>query len=123
LESILFQSDCELAATLRTQLILSRVAGSLPFEARLSELAARHGLAPLDSLAMVLALSRDYGSGVGQGLRALAADLRRVQRRELIASSRRALNRVLLPAAVGVLLPFMAILLYPALSTLWTSFQ
>lgn len=123
LESVLFQSDCELAATLRTQLILSRVAGSAPFEARLAELASRLGLAPLDSLATILGLSRDYGSGVGQGLKALAADLRRVQRRELIASSRRALNRILIPSAVGVLLPFMAILLFPALSMLATSFQ
>lgn len=123
LESVLFQSECELATALRTELIRSKVAGSASFEARLAELAAREGLSPLDSLGMILALSRDHGSGVGQGLKALAADLRRVQRRELIASSRRALNRVLLPAAVGVLLPFMAILLFPALSTLWTSFQ
>ena len=122
-ESVLFKSDCELAATLRRELILSRVAGSASFETRVTELAARCRLESLDSLAMVLSLSRDYGSGVGQGLKALAADLRRVQRRELIASSRRALNRVLLPAAIGVLLPFMAILLFPALATLWSSFQ
>ncbi|HEX6547241.1 MAG TPA: hypothetical protein VF134_00685, partial [Candidatus Dormibacteraeota bacterium] len=70
----------------------------------------------------VLATSRDYGSGVSHGLHAIAVDLRRAQRRELISTSRRALSRVLVPAAVGVLLPFMAVLLYPAVTTLARSF-
>ena len=123
LESVLFRSDCELARTLRTQLLLSRVEGSKSFEARLAGMAEELRLPALASLSLVLSLGRDYGSGVAHGLTALARDLRRVQRRALIADSRRALNRVLLPAAVGVLLPFMAILLFPALASLATSFQ
>jgi hypothetical protein len=69
-------------------------------------------------LAATLAASREYGTGVAHGARALAADLRRAQRRELIAHSRRALNHVLFPAAIGVLLPFLAILLFPAVTAL-----
>src|SRR5216683_2510173 len=53
-----------------------------------------------------------------QGVGALATDLRRSQRRDLIAHSRRALNHVLLPAAVGVLLPFLAVLMFPAVTAL-----
>ena len=52
-----------------------------------------------------------------------AAELRREERRSLIAASRRALNRILVPAALGVLAPFMGILLYPALTTLVGSFH
>jgi hypothetical protein len=74
-------------------------------------------------MAMILGLSRDYGSGVGQGIRALAADLRRARRRHVIQVSRGALNRVLVPAAVGVLLPFMAILLFPAVAVLTRSLR
>jgi hypothetical protein len=73
-------------------------------------------------MAMILGLSRDYGSGVGQGIRALAADLRRARRRRVIELSRGALNKVLIPAAVGILLPFMAVLLFPAVAVLMRSF-
>jgi hypothetical protein len=74
-------------------------------------------------MAMILGLSRDYGSGVGHGIRALAADLRRARRRRVIELSRGALNRVLVPAAVGILLPFMAILLFPAVAVLMRSLR
>jgi len=122
LEGVLARSRSELAAELRLQLIGSRVAGSAAFDARVAALGERLGLPALQSLAMILGLSRDYGSGVGQGVRALAADLRRARRRRLIEISRGALNRVLIPAAVGILLPFLAILLFPAVSVLLRSF-
>jgi Flp pilus assembly protein TadB len=113
----------QLAADLRGLLVATQVSGSLPFEARLDGYADLHGLTPLRTLAALLRTAREYGSGVGEGIRALAADLRRARRRQLIAASRRALNRVLVPAAVGVLLPFVAILLYPAVSTLMGAFR
>ena len=118
LGSVTMQLDGELAAEVRRLLIASQVAGSASFEARLREHADRLRLPALGSLATVLTASREYGTGVTQGVRALAADLRRQQRRELIAHSRRALNHVLFPAAIGVLLPFLAILLFPAVSQL-----
>lgn len=117
------RTDGELSRELRWALAAASVSGSGSFEGRLAALAARLDLPPLASLAAVMATSRDYGSGVGHGVRALAVDLRRAQRRHVIATSRRALTRVLLPAGVGVLLPFMAILLFPAVSTLAASFR
>ena len=51
-------------------------------------------------------------------MRALASDLRHAQRRDLIAHSRKALNHVLLPAGVGVLLPFLAVVMFPAVTAL-----
>jgi Flp pilus assembly protein TadB len=108
----------ELAADIRRLLIAAQVAGTMPFEARLMQQADQLGIPPLASLATILAASREYGTGVVHGVRALATDLRHVQRRELITQSRRALNHVLIPAAVGVLLPFLAIVMFPAVTVL-----
>lgn len=118
LGSVTMQLDGELAADMRRLLIASQVSGSATFETRLREYSDRLRMPSLASLATVLTASREFGTGVGQGVRALAADLRRAQRRELIAHSRRALNHVLFPAAIGVLLPFLAILLFPAVTAL-----
>ena len=118
LGSVTMQLEGELAAELRRLLIASQVSGSATFEARLRDYADRLQISALGSLATILVASREYGTGVTQGVRALAADLRRHQRRELIAHSRRALNHVLFPAAIGVLLPFLAILLFPAVTAL-----
>ena len=118
LGSVSMQIDGELAAEVRRLLIASQVSGSATFESRLRAYADHMRIPQLASLATILTASREYGTAVTQGVRALAADLRRAQRRELIAHSRRALNHVLFPAAIGVLLPFLAILLYPAISSL-----
>ena len=123
LEAVLGRARSELSVAMRAQLIGSRVAGSASFDGRLAMLGDRLELPALHSMAMILGLSRDYGSGVGQGIRALAADLRRARRRHVIQVSRGALNRVLVPAAVGVLLPFMAILLFPAVAVLTRSLR
>ena len=118
LGSVTMQVQGELATDMRRLLIASQVAGSATFESRLVEYSERLGIPAIGSLATILAASREYGTGAVQGLRALATDLRRAQRRELIAASRRALNHVLLPAAVGVLLPFLAVLMFPAVTAL-----
>ena len=123
LGSVCVQVESELAVDLRRMLIASQVAGAATFEARLIEYADAHEIAALSSLATILAASRDYGTAASQGVRALATDLRRAQRRELIAQSRRALNNVLLPAAVAVLLPFLGVLLFPAVSVLQRSLR
>lgn len=123
LGSVTLQLDCELAYELRRVLIASQVAGSASFENRLIDLARELRLPSLASLATIIAASREYGTGVGPGVRALATDLRHQQRRELIVHSRRALNHVLFPSAIGVLLPFLCILLFPAVSTLHRSLQ
>jgi tight adherence protein C len=118
LGSVTMQVQGELAVDMRRLLIASQVAGSATLESRLVEYSERLGIPAISSLATILAASREYGTGAVQGLRALATDLRRAQRRELIADSRRALNHVLLPAAVGVLLPFLAVLMFPAVTAL-----
>jgi tight adherence protein C len=123
LGSVTMQVRGELAADLRRLLIAAQVAGSASFESRLVEYSERLEIPAIGSLATILAASREYGTGVVQGVRALATDLRRAQRRELIAHSRRALNHVLLPAAVGVLLPFLAVLMFPAVTALQRSLR
>ncbi|HEX6488374.1 MAG TPA: type II secretion system F family protein [Candidatus Dormibacteraeota bacterium] len=123
LESIASRLDGDLARDLRPLGLGARVGGTGTLEERLNAYAELHQVSALKSLAALCAMSRDYGSGAAQGTRALAADLRREQRRRLIVISRRALNRVLIPSAVGILLPFMAILLFPAVITLFHSFK
>src|SRR5437899_4348314 len=118
LGSVTMQVQGELAADLRRLLIASQVAGSASFESRLVDYSDLARIPAIGSLATILAASREYGTGVVQGVRALATDLRRAQRRELIAHSRRALNHVLLPAAVGVLIPFLAVVMFPAVTAL-----
>jgi Flp pilus assembly protein TadB len=118
LSSVTSKVQGELASDLRRLLIASQVAGSAPFEARLMQYSEHLDIPPLASLATILAASREYGTGVVHGVRALATDLRHAQRRELIAHSRRALNHVLIPAAVGVLLPFLAVVMFPAVTAL-----
>lgn len=108
----------DLASDVRRLLIASQVVGSTPFELRLTRYSDHLGIPAIASLATILAASREYGTGALQGVRALATDLRHAQRRELIAHSRRALNHVLLPAGIGVLLPFLAVVMFPAVSAL-----
>jgi len=107
-----------LASDVRRLLIASQVVGSAPFELRLMQYSEQLNIPAIASLATILAASREYGTGVVHGVRALATDLRHAQRRELIAQSRRALNHVLLPAGVGVLLPFLAVVMFPAVTAL-----
>jgi Flp pilus assembly protein TadB len=123
LGSITMQVQGELASDLRRLLIAAHVAGSTSFESKLIEYSELLEIPAIGSLATIIAASREYGTGVVQGVRALATDLRRAQRRELIAHSRRALNHVLLPAAIGVLLPFLAVLMFPAVSALQRSLR
>jgi Flp pilus assembly protein TadB len=118
LGSVTTKVQGELAADLRRLLIAAQVAGSVPFESRLMQYSEHLDIPALASLATILAASREYGTGVVHGVRALATDLRHAQRRELIAHSRRALNHVLIPAAVGVLLPFLAVVMFPAVTAL-----
>lgn len=123
LEAVLALSDGALAADIRAELIGSRVAGGAQLDERMNRLAARHGLPALEAFATILSLGREFGMAVSPGVRALAEDLVRERRHQVIASSRRALNRVLIPAGVGVLLPFMSILLFPAVITLLGSLR
>lgn len=118
LGSVTSKVQGELASDIRGLLIAAQVSGPLPFESRLMQYSEHLDIPALASLATILGASREYGTGVNHGVRALATDLRQAQRRELIAHSRRALNHVLIPAAVGVLLPFLAVVMFPAVTAL-----
>jgi Flp pilus assembly protein TadB len=118
LGTVAMKLDGELARDVRRLLIASQVVGSAPFESRLLRYSENLDIPAIASVATILAASREYGTGALQGVRALAADLRRAQRRDLIVQSRKALNHVLLPAGVGVLLPFLAVVMFPAVSAL-----
>lgn len=118
LGSVTTKLQGQLASDVRRLLIASQVVGSAPFELRLMQYSEQLDIPAIASLATILAASREYGTGVVHGVRALATDLRHAQRRELIAHSRRALNHVLLPAGVGVLLPFLAVVMFPAVTAL-----
>jgi Flp pilus assembly protein TadB len=118
LGSVTTKVQGELASDLRGLLIAAHVVGSVPFESRLTQYSEHLDIPALASLATIMGASREYGTGVIHGVRALATDQRHAQRRELIAHSRRALNHVLIPAAVGVLLPFLAVVMFPAVTAL-----
>ncbi|HVC78825.1 MAG TPA: hypothetical protein VND96_20125 [Candidatus Micrarchaeaceae archaeon] len=118
LGTVSMKLEGELARDVRRLLIASQVVGSAPFESRLLRYSEHLDIPPIASLATILAASREYGTGALQGVRALAADLRHAQRRDLIAHSRKALNHVLLPAGIGVLLPFLAVVMFPAVTAL-----
>jgi pilus assembly protein TadC len=118
LGTVSMKLEGELARDVRRLLIASQVGGSAPFESRLLRYSEHLDIASIASLATILAASREYGTGALQGVRALAADLRHAQRRDLIAHSRKALNHVLLPAGIGVLLPFLAVVMFPAVTAL-----
>ena len=120
--SVTGRTQGELSSELRSLLAAAAISGGPPFDQRLLALGERLDLPPLCTLASLLATSRDYGSGVAHGVRAISIDLRQAQRREVIAASRRALTRVLVPSAFGVLLPFLGVLLYPAVSALTAGF-
>lgn len=123
LGSVSLQIESELAADLRRMLIASQVNGSPSFESRLLDFSERLHIPALGTLATILGADREFGTGASQGVRALATDLRRAQRRDLIERSRKALNHVLLPAAIGVLLPFLGVLMFPAVSVLQRSLR
>lgn len=118
LAAVLRRLDGELSDELQRALAATPGPGNVSLDRRLIGLGDHLQIPALLSLAGIFATSREYGSSLSPGVRALAAELRRTRRRDVIASSRRALNRVLVPSAVGVLGPFMAILLYPAITTL-----
>src|SRR5258708_27419207 len=69
LGSVTMQVQGKLAADFRELLIASRGAGSASFEARLVEYAERLEIPAIRSLAMILAGSREYGTGAVQRAR------------------------------------------------------
>ncbi len=106
------------AAVLRTCLAGSATAGTPPLDAQLEQAAAELGIPPLAALAAVVRLQRQEGISTATPLGRLARGLRDRQRDDLTTRGRRALVTMLLPVASCILLPFVIIVLYPALERL-----
>ncbi|MHB1527347.1 MAG: type II secretion system F family protein [Candidatus Dormibacteria bacterium] len=111
------------AAILRDCLTRSAASGTLPLDRQLEDKAERMQLPALAAMAAVIRLQRDEGISTASPLGNLARGLRDRQRDELTARGRRALVSMLLPVALCILLPFIMIILYPALERLAGAFQ
>jgi Flp pilus assembly protein TadB len=69
----------------------------------------------LTSLGMAIRINRLYGASLTSILERLADDIRARQKQRLMQIGHESVNRVLVPAALFILLPFIGILIYPAL--------
>ena len=115
-------SSALVAKIIRQVLVAERVSGALALDQGLREMGRLWGVAELETLATLLGLNREFGIPLLPGIEAMNRDLRERQRASLIAFGRSALTKALLPTAAGILMPFLAILLYPALRTLMAAF-
>jgi Flp pilus assembly protein TadB len=108
----------EAAGVLRTCLAGSATAGTPPLDAQLEQAAQELGVPALAALAAVVRLQRQEGISTAAPLGRLARGLRDRQRDDLTTRGRRALVTMLFPVAICILLPFVIIVLYPALERL-----
>ncbi len=111
------------AAILRDCLTRSAASGTLPLDRQLEDKAQRLQMPALAAMAAVIRLQREEGISTASPLGNLARGLRDRQRDELTTRGRRALVSMLLPVALCILLPFIMIILYPALERLAGAFQ
>ena len=79
-------------------------------------------ISALSALAAAVRIQREEGVSTSSPLGQLARGLRDRQRDELLTRGRRALVTMLLPVALCILLPFVIIILYPALERLSAAF-
>ncbi len=111
------------AAILRECLSRSAASGTPPLDRQLEDGAERMRIPALAALAAVIRLQREDGISTASPLGNLARSLRDGQRDDLTSRGRRALVSMLLPVALCILLPFIVIILYPALERLAGAFQ
>lgn len=108
----------EAAQVLRACLAGSAAPGTPPLDVQLERAADELATPALAALAAVVRLQRQEGISSSAPLGRLARGLRDRQRDDLTARGRRALVAMLLPVATCILLPFVVIVLYPALERL-----
>lgn len=111
------------AAILRECLSRSAASGTPPLDRQLEDGAERMRMPALAALAAVIRLQREEGISTASPLGNLARSLRDRQRDDMTSRGRRALVSMLLPVALCILLPFIVIMLYPALERLAGAFQ
>ncbi|MGH7611078.1 MAG: hypothetical protein ACREN4_03570 [Candidatus Dormibacteria bacterium] len=122
MEAVVGRLGGEAALVLRGCLIASAAAGTLQLDRQLERAAEELDIDALGSLAVVVRMQREEGVATSAPLGELARGLRDRQRDDLVARGRRALITMLLPVALCILLPFVVIILYPALERLSTAF-
>lgn len=118
MELVVARASGPAADILRECLSRSAIPGSPPLDVQIEAAAQATGLPTIGALGVVVRLQRLEGISTGTPLGNLARSLRDRQRDELTAAGRRALVTMLLPVAACILLPFILIVLYPALDRL-----
>ncbi len=118
MELVVSRVGGEAAAVLRRCLASSAATGTEPLDRRLEAASSDLQIPSLAALAAVVRLQRQEGISSAAPLGRLARSLRDRQRDDLTARGRRALITMLLPIASCILLPFVLIILYPALERL-----
>ncbi len=123
MELVVARSAGPAAAIIRDCLIRSATPGSPPLDGELERAAANCRVAALAALAAVVRIQRAEGIATGAPLGNLARGLRDRQRDRVTEEGRRALVAMLLPVAACILLPFILIVLFPAISQFGKAFS
>ncbi len=123
MELVVARSAGPAAAIIRGCLIRSATPGSPPLDGELERAAANYRVAALAALAAVVRIQRAEGIATGAPLGNLARGLRDRQRDRVTEEGRRALVAMLLPVAACILLPFILIVLFPAISQFGQAFS
>jgi Flp pilus assembly protein TadB len=123
MELVVARSGGPAAAIIRDCLTRSATPGSPPLDGELERAAVRYRVAALSALAAVVRIQRAEGIATGAPLGNLARGLRDRQRDRVTEEGRRALVAMLLPVAACILLPFILIVLFPAISQFGKAFS
>ncbi|MGH7642161.1 MAG: hypothetical protein ACRENX_03960 [Candidatus Dormibacteria bacterium] len=123
IELVVSRLNGEAAMVLRECLTASAMTGTPQLDQQLEAAAESLAIPALSALAAVVRVQREEGVSVTSPLGQLASGLRDRQRDEMLSRGRRALVTMLLPVALCILLPFVIIILYPALARLSSAFS
>ena len=123
MELVVARSAGPAASIIRDCLTRSATPGSPPLDGELERAAAQYRVAALAALAAVVRIQRAEGIATGAPLGNLARGLRDRQRDRVTEEGRRALVAMLLPVAACILLPFILIVLFPAITQFGKAFS
>jgi tight adherence protein C len=122
IELVVNRLEGDAVILLRSCLTSSATAGTPQLDRQLEMAGTQLDIAALSALAAAVRIQREEGVATSSPLGQLARGLRDRQRDELLSRGRRALVTMLLPVAVCILLPFVLIILYPAIERLSAAF-
>ncbi|MGA7362684.1 MAG: hypothetical protein WBZ07_07015 [Candidatus Dormiibacterota bacterium] len=123
IELVVNRLNGEASLLLRSCLTSSAMAGTPQLDRQLEGAADQLGIPALSALAAVVRVQREEGVSSSSPLGRLASGLRDRQKDEMLSRGRKALVTMLIPVALCILLPFVIIILYPALARLSTAFS